>query len=92
MINGSMSTQALGVSGQWELLKLFSLLFGWISLAALWRVNLREIRWEKGDQLYWECSCLGERCQSLNDSFSEGEERTHWRNVEEVCLAAPVNE
>lgn len=77
MINGSMSTQALGVSGQWELLKLFSLLFGWISLAALWRVNLREIRWEKGDQLYWECSCLGERCQSLNYSFSEGEERTH---------------
>lgn len=51
MINGPTSTPALGVSGQREPLKVLDLLYGRTSVAALWRMDFRETRWEQGDQL-----------------------------------------
>lgn len=45
-----MDQQAPGV-WKWEPLKALDLLLGWVSLAALWRMDLSGTRREQGDQL-----------------------------------------
>lgn len=46
-----MSTQAGDVSGQGEPLKVLDSFSGQLILAGPWRVDLRGIQWEQGDQL-----------------------------------------